>query len=614
MQFWLLLTTAIVPLALAPGLLSAYDITPKIAILLFCESAMLLFCKQLVNGVRTLLETMAGKLYLACLSAQFLSLLLSTIWSSNPMLSLSGSSWRRDGLIAESAVLLFAFMAAAWFVEDPQRIPGALRAAVVAGAIASLYGIAQYFGWDPLLLPQSYQSGEGPFTIVRPPGTLGHADYFANWLVIVTFLALALSNLVGQVPDLPAAYQAALRWKKIARTTMALATVAIVLSGTRSALLGLVVGALVARPRLNRKGILTLAAGLVCLGTLYISPAGAKLRARVHWSLDDVRGGARLLLWKDSLHMAMQHPLLGYGPETFTAQFPPFESVQLSRAYPDFYHESPHNMFLDALTSRGLPGMLSVLALCVLAAWATRKKAALAGALAGAVLCQQFMVLTVPTALYFNLLIAIIIATIPSSPRQQLNSQEWSRWSRRFRLPAILVAIIFLTFATRLLLADHAMARAERFIASGDVSAATKAYRAAKKWQPATGDADLRYSRAMTRLATTSSVFAASVAAAQQASDAATRATESAEDRQNAWYNFATIAALRNDRTGVENGLRNAIKSAPNWFKPHWTLAQFLELTGRHQEARQEAAIALELNGGHDPEVTETCSKILSRP
>jgi hypothetical protein len=64
----------------------------------------------------------------------------------------------------------------------------------------------------------------------------------------------------------------------------------------------------------------------------------------------------------------------------------------------------------------------------------------------------------------------------------------------------------------------------------------------------------------------------------------------------------------------VENGLRRAIQFAPNWFKPHWTLAQFLELTNRHDEARSEAAIALELNGGHDAEVTETTRRILSRP
>jgi hypothetical protein len=420
--------------------------------------------------------------------------------------------------------------------------------------------------------------------------------------VIVTFFALALERLEDER-----------RWKAVARVAMLLAAFAIVLSGTRSALLGLVAGGAVfiaiARPRFDRRFLLT---GVLCVaafGILYVSPAGAKLRARVHWSLDDVRGGARMLLWRDSLHMAMQRPMLGFGPETFTSQFPPFESVELSRAYPDFYHESPHNMFLDALTSRGILGALALGALCGFALWAARKNAALAAGLAGAIVCQQFMVLTISTALYFYLLIAMIVAGDSLFP--QVRSRPYPRV---IRLVAAAIALGFLVFATRLTVADRAMAIAERNIASGDVAGAAEQIRLVHRWDPSRGHSDLNYSRAMTRLASTTSVFATSVAAAQQATDSGIRATETAEDRQNAWYNLATIAALRNDRAGVENGLRRAIQFAPNWFKPHWTLAQFLELTGRDQEARREAAIALELNGGHDAEVTETSRRILSRP
>ncbi len=240
-------------------------------------------------------------------------------------MSAAGSSWRRDGLIAESAILLFALIAAAWFTEDQSHIRIVLRTAIVTGAAASLYGIAQYFGWDPLLPSKAYQAGEEVFTIVRPPATFGHADYFANWLVIVAFFALALARIEEDRV-----------WRAVANLALVLATLAIVLSGTRSALLGLVTGAIVfvviARPRLDRNVLLSLAASIACLGLLYISPAGAKLRARVHWSLDDVRGGARLLLWSDSLHMAMRRPFLGYGPETFTVQFPPLRIGGARRA------------------------------------------------------------------------------------------------------------------------------------------------------------------------------------------------------------------------------------------------------------------------------------------
>ena len=470
MQIWVLLITMLVPLAIAPGLVSAFDITPKIAILLVCESALLLFCKQLVNGLRPLWESTLGRCFIACLGFEWLSSAASTLASSNPRLSAVGSSWRRDGLLAESAILLFALLIAGWFLDDPRRIRAVLRTAVLTGAAASLYGIAQYFGWDPFLPAKAYQAGEDWFTIVRPPATFGHADYFANWLVMVVFFAVALARL---------------EWKIIARSTAGLATFAIILSGTRSAMLGLVIGAIVflaiARPRIDRTAILILAAAVACLGLLYVSPPGAKLRARVHWSLDDLRGGARLLLWRDSLHMAMTRPLSGYGPETFPTEFPRFESVQLSRAYPDFYQESPHNMFLDALVSRGIPGAIALVALCALALYAARKDAALAAAAAGAIVCQQFMVLTIPTALYFDLLIAMIVggARVPVG-----------RVDVRLRALTAAISLLFLVIATRLIVADRAMAGAENKAALGDVQGAAADYRIVQRWQPSAGAHD----------------------------------------------------------------------------------------------------------------------------
>ena len=596
MQFCVLLIIALVPLAIAPGLLSAFDITPKIAILLFCESALLLFCKRVVNGLGTLYKSAAGRVFIVCILAQWLSTAASTLASSNPRLSVAGSSWRRDGLVAESAIFLFAITVAAWLTEDQRRVRVLLRTAAITGSVAALYGIAQYFGWDPLLPSIAYQAGEGIFTIVRPPATFGHADYFADWLVMVVFLALALRNFE----------------KPLANFTIAVGTLSIILSGTRSALLGLLTGfivyALIARPRLNRKVTLALCTGIACVTLLYISPAGAKLRARVHWSRDDVSGGARLLLWKDSLHMALRRPLLGYGPETFTAQFPPFESAELSRAHPDFCHESPHNMFLDALVSTGFPGAIALLALCAVAVRSARKNAALAAAITGAIVCQQFMVLTIPTALYFYWLIAAAVA-LAEPPQPAAESKTWPL------IPiAAAIACVFVIIATRLLIVDRSMSLGERRTEAGDVAGALEAFATVRRWEFAHSEHELNVSRAMTRLASSTKVFTTSVAAAQQATDSSLRATETPEDRQNAWYNYATISALRNDQAGVETGLRHAIDCAPQWFKPHWTLSQFLKLTGRHAEARREAAIALDLDGGHDPEVTATTQKILNHP
>jgi hypothetical protein len=73
---------------------------------------------------------------------------------------------------------------------------------------------------------------------------------------------------------------------------------------------------------------------------------------------------------------------------------------------------------------------------------------------------------------------------------------------------------------------------------------------------------------------------------------------------------LATLFAANNDPASVERSLRNAIAWAPNWFKPHWTLAQLLEITNWHSQALVEAARAVELDAGHDPEVTLTLKRL----
>jgi len=91
---------------------------------------------------------------------------------------------------------------------------------------------------------------------------------------------------------------------------------------------------------------------------------------------------------------------------------------------------------------------------------------------------------------------------------------------------------------------------------------------------------------------------------------AAMRATQTAEDPFDAWYNLAVVCGGQNDASCVEPSLRQAIAADPMWFKPHWALAQVLMLTGRINEAQAEAARAAELDAGKDAEVGRTLQQI----
>lgn len=598
------LIAALVPLIITPHLFFYFDITPKLVVFLFGVSIALLYYRQNAAHIATLLRSRAGVWFAALLACQWVVLAVSTALSSHPVLSLHGGAWRRYGFITQTALLVFTLIASAWLAQSRENIRSLLRAFTVSGALVSIYGIAQYFGLDPFLAASGYEAGEGAFTIVRPPGTLGHADYLAAWLLFVVFGALALRRMEES------------GWRTFALAAAVLAIFAIVLSGTRAAIVGLLAGALLwlllERPRAHARGAWLTAAGVVAFALLFVSPAGLKLRARLHWSLDDSRGGARLRLWQDSTAMIAVRPFAGFGPETFGTEFPRFESIALASAYPDFYHESPHNALLDVAVSQGITAAILLIALCAVAVIAAIKSEStlripLISALAATLVAHQFSVLILPTALYFYFLLAMMISLPAIAPvAHPLNRAT----SILCGLVCFALAATLTIFTGRIVIADRALAIAQTKIASADVRAAAVAYKASLIWQPS---ADLWYSRQMASLAARTPIFRTRINAHQQALEAAIHATSEAEDRQNAWYNLATLLAIRNDPTGVEQALRNAIAWAPAWFKPHWSLAQFLVLANRPQEALAEASAAVERDGGKDPEVYQTWLNIKGR-
>jgi O-antigen ligase len=602
MQILSAAVAALIPLLILPGALFYFDVTPKVIVLLVGAAAALALggLRKHELNPRALFASLPGRGLLIALAALEISLLLSTLTSSHPGIAWNGGTWRRFGAIEGSAlILLMCFI-------RPSHIRSLLRAVALGGIMAALYGILQYFGWDPWQPAAAYRAGEDVFTIVRSPSTLGHADYFATYLVHVVFFGVALA-LVEQRGF----------WKAGGIAAAALGVMAIVLSGTRGAALGLLIGAALLivrmRPAFGARQFVSAFVILVAAIAFYASPVGARLRARVHWSLEDTRGGARLWLWRDSLRMAEERPLTGYGPDNFLSEFPRFQSIELARAYPDFYHESPHNIFLDALTTQGALGMLGLAGLVVAGLWAGRlagpEHARLAhpltAALAAALVSNQFNAFTIATAFYFYLNVALLVSLAPQ------------RGARSFVMPhypllavSWLLAAIFIISAGRLVYADRTLALVKQRLAAADPSGAAEAYQRLTQHAPAGFSADLYYSRSMAQLAQNIHDPPRALVAWQQGRQAAMRATETAEERQNAWYNLAEFAAADNDAAGVERSLRAAIAASPNWFKPHWALARLLASTGRLSEAEKECVLAMERDGGKDVEVTSTLDQI----
>jgi len=594
---------ALTPLLILPPFFFYYDVTPKVDIaLLGAAIGLVVFLQDsTLSQPRRLWANPLGRWFCLLAAVQIASLVISTFFSSHLALSWNGGNWRRLGFVSQCAIIALAFLIAAACLESGPRI--LLRFATAAGTAAALYGIFQYFSVDPFLPTATYHVGEGALAIVRPPSTLGHADYFAGYLLYVVFFGVAL-----------VATESKPKWKALGAVAAIAGSAAIVLSGTRGALLGLAAGAVSLwiwrRPRLTRKH--SMVAALVCAASLafYFSAAGLKLRARGQWELEDLRGGARLWLWRDSLGMARERLLLGFGPETFGLEFPRYQSVELSQAYPDFYHESPHNIFLDALVSEGMPGLGILAGFAMLAGFAARRAIAqgqraalyLVSALVAGITAGLFVCFTLPGALFFYSTVAILVGlAIPQT------KSTGPRPSLGLRVPAftlgLMAAAMFLYLTIRLTTADLALRRAKRDLDAGRTDDSITAFAQSERWRPAGSSDDLYFSRALAAAARTAFQ-------SQQAFGIAYRAAETSEEQQNAWYNLAGFYATQNDSARVEACLRRSVEAAPNWFKPHWALAQMLLISGRRTEALVEAVRARDLDGGKDPQIAEFLQSI----
>jgi O-antigen ligase len=575
MTILLPIMAALVAIVFLPGISFYFDIVPK-AVVVLLAAAIALLAIRFSRGWLTW-----------ALLAQAIAAMLATLASVDPWRSVIGTTWRRIGLPVEFALVVFALAIAAHISPDPERVRRFLRITVLAGIIPATYGIAQYFGFDPFLPASGYHFGEGIYQIVRPPSTLGHASYFATYLLYIVFAGGGLAMCEERR-----------LWRTLAVLASGLATLGIILSGTRAALIGLIVGAVflvVRERRLPKLALGATAAGILVIAALYISPAGEKLRARAFWSSEDPRGGARFLLWRDSASFATRRPVTGQGPETFSRTFAPHQSAELARAYPEFFHESPHNIFLDALSERGLLGLCSLAALCFLGlVWA---RGAIGAAFVAILVSQQFTVFTIPTALYFYICVALLFKKQPV-----LQLPQWV---------AVPASLLLSAFAIHLVAGDVFLATAKRAFDAGDLTSSVRFIERAHSWG---AHADLFFSRSMLAAASEARDPSSKLFTWHQAGVLAERAPATADDPPNAWLNLAAYYATRDDAAAVEQALRQAIGASPNWYKPHWLLSQVLALGKRPQEAAQEARLAMELDRGRHAEVTATTRQILDLP
>ena len=301
------------------------------------------------------------------LTAFVLWLGLADLTGVRPWESLLGDLERMEGWTTHLHLL-------AYFVVLPVVLAGtalwrrfwhlSLAVSVVVTAVA----LAQLAG----ALPMDSPSG-------RIDGTLGNPSFLAAYLAFHLWLAafLALDE------------RASNRARVLLVAILLVEGVALFFTATRSAMLGVVAGSLVAamlmlccereRTRLRRT------AGLVAVGGLVLVAGFVLLRGHPLISTSPVLGRfsaispteltsqSRLLAWGAALDGAAERPWLGWGQDNF--------SIVYARHYdPRLYTQDPffdrvHNAFLEWLVAGGVVGLLafcSVVAAFLVVVWRGR--------------------------------------------------------------------------------------------------------------------------------------------------------------------------------------------------------------------------------------------------
>jgi O-antigen ligase len=294
--------------------------------------------------------------------------------------ALGSMAWSHTYLAATETIRWFLFSLLAWLglnTLSRERLP-ILAWGVHAGAVLAALWTALQFWVDFQFFPQ------GP----NPASTFVNRNFFAEFAVCtLPFSALLLAR----------ARQSA--YVALLAATTGLVIVAILMTGTRGALIALWLQLLVVLPFIawryrkqlpfgswSRRTALVAAGvlvgtvvglGLIDTGNLKIAAEGQgqnalerSLKRTGSISPNDASLGIRMIMWKATARVIQQRPLAGVGAGAWESEIPLFqeEGAQLET---DYY---VHNEYLQLLAEYGLAGWLFLLGLAaylLAATWRT---------------------------------------------------------------------------------------------------------------------------------------------------------------------------------------------------------------------------------------------------
>lgn len=383
---------SVVPCAMLWGGMSPFGPAKATVLMLAATMCWLGLCLD-STARDVLLGSLRGSRVAWALLATLVLAALSSLASLGALQSVLGGYPDYRGLLG---ILAYAGIYAAGLVvaRDDEALAWIWRSIVVSALVVGCVAAAE----------RLTATGLPSWRLLRVVSTLGNSSNLGVFAVLVLPILAALAIL-----DRRAGWRVA-SWAAFGVTLLTL-----VWTNSRGAWLGALVGGLVAAFVLSRAGRWTfdrrkaavLACALVLLAAGLASNRQAAPRAVSALISADKTSSWRLSTWTDAVQMGIDRPVLGWGANSFKYAYPAYMDagqIDGSRGYQVV--EAAHNLFLDALVSCGLPGLVSTLLVSVAVALAIGRSLgypsrpmlpALAAALAGGLTALMFHYVTMDT-------------------------------------------------------------------------------------------------------------------------------------------------------------------------------------------------------------------------
>jgi O-antigen ligase len=347
----LLLTVSLLaPVVVVPDTFFPYVVPRNILSRVSVELAVVVLVAGVVLGAKRL--ELSGEYVVYALGVFLAAITVSALFSPAPSRSIHGDFERMGGVWAWLH-LAFFFVLLRTIRRD--HLVWLLHAALGVSVYASVHAILEH-------VFVSWQRTTGGLTLAGNPGL------FAGYALIAIVLALYLANANGRY-----------RWLYLAAAAVDFA--ALVMTGNRSSVLGILVGAGAAtvllpltEDRRRRRWIpLALVGGITLLLMTLVALVRTGSDATLSNAVPGVvrrmastdfagRDASRAIQWDAALAGFRDRPLVGYGPENHHLAWSAHFDPRIYELGTEIFDRT-HNQFLELLATTGLVGTIGFLSI-----------------------------------------------------------------------------------------------------------------------------------------------------------------------------------------------------------------------------------------------------------